>query len=78
VFRVLHSTQTMLPLQTQNIDLEVSTDYLTIAFTGPNRFVQALLLSKGHAVAQLVEARRYASEGRGFSSQLCHWNFSLT
>ena len=32
----------------------------------------------GHAVAQLVEALRYKSEGRGFDSRLCHWNFSLT
>jgi hypothetical protein len=29
-------------------------------------------------VAQLVEALRYKREGRGFDSQLCHWNFSLT
>jgi hypothetical protein len=29
-------------------------------------------------VAQLVEALRYKSEGRGFDSQWCHWNFSLT
>ena len=29
-------------------------------------------------VAQLVEALRYKSEGRGFESQCCHWNFSLT
>jgi hypothetical protein len=32
----------------------------------------------GHAVAQLVEALRYKSEGRGFDSKLCHYNFSLT
>ena len=32
----------------------------------------------GHAVAQLVEALRYKSEGRGFDSRWCHWNFSLT
>jgi hypothetical protein len=32
----------------------------------------------GHAVAQLVEALCYKSEGRGFDSSLCHWNFSLT
>jgi hypothetical protein len=32
----------------------------------------------GHAVAQLVEALRYKPEGRGFDSQCCHWNFSLT
>ena len=29
----------------------------------------------GHAVAQLVEAPRYKSEGRGFDSRWCHWNF---
>jgi len=29
-------------------------------------------------VAQLVEALRYKSEGRGFNSRWCHWNFSLT
>ena len=32
----------------------------------------------GPAVAQLVEALRYKSEGRGFDSRCCHWNFSLT
>ena len=32
----------------------------------------------GHAVAQLAEALRYKSEGRGFDSRWCHWNFSLT
>jgi hypothetical protein len=31
-----------------------------------------------HAVAQLVEALRCKSEGRGFDSQYYHWNFSLT
>jgi hypothetical protein len=29
-------------------------------------------------VAQLVEALRDKPEGRGFDSQWCHWNFSLT
>jgi len=29
-------------------------------------------------VAQLVEAQRYKSEGRGFDSQWSYWNFSLT
>jgi len=33
---------------------------------------------RGHALAQLVEALRYKSEGRGFDSLLCHLNFSLT
>jgi len=32
----------------------------------------------GHAVAQLVEALRYKSEGHGFDSRWCHRNFSLT
>jgi len=26
----------------------------------------------------LVEALHYKSEGRGFDSRLCNWNFSLT
>ena len=30
------------------------------------------------AVAQLVEALHYKSEGSGFDSRLCHWNISLT
>jgi hypothetical protein len=28
--------------------------------------------------AQLVDALRYKSEGRGLNSRWCHWNFSLT
>ena len=35
-------------------------------------------LDGGHAVAQLFEALCYKSEGRGFDSRWCHWNFSLT
>ena len=31
----------------------------------------------GHAVAQLVEALRYKSEGRGFDSRWCHWKFFI-
>jgi hypothetical protein len=34
-------------------------------------------LTEWHEVAQLVEALRYKSEGRGFSSPWCQWNFSL-
>jgi len=30
-----------------------------------------------HAVTQLVEALRYKSEGRGFDSVWCHWNFFI-
>ena len=29
----------------------------------------------GHAVAQLIEALRYRSEGRGFDSRWGHWIF---
>jgi len=29
-------------------------------------------------VAQLFEALRYKSGGRGFDSRCCHWNFSFT
>jgi hypothetical protein len=31
----------------------------------------------GHAVAQLVQSRRYKPEGRGFDSRRCHWNFFI-
>jgi len=31
---------------------------------------------RGHAVAQLVEALRYKTEGRGFDSRWCYWIFS--
>jgi hypothetical protein len=34
--------------------------------------------TRGHAVAQLVEALRYKSEYREFDSRWYHWNFSLT
>ena len=42
------------------------------------RIKRDIIISVGHAVAQLVEALRYMSEGRGFNSLWCHWNFSLT
>ena len=35
-------------------------------------------MSMGRAVAQVVETLRHKSEGRGFDSRWCHWNFSLT
>ena len=31
----------------------------------------------GQAVAQLVEALRYKSEGCGFDSRWCHWIFFI-
>ena len=42
------------------------------------RFCIATFCFMGTAVAQLVEALRYKSEGRGLDSRWCHWNFSLT
>jgi hypothetical protein len=36
------------------------------------RFILGTLL-----VAQLVEALRYKSDGRGFDSRWCHWNFDM-
>ena len=35
------------------------------------------VLYVGHPVAQLVEALRYKSEGRGLDSRWCHWNYFL-
>ena len=37
-----------------------------------------ILLPLAIYVAQLVEALSYKSEGRGFGSRWCHWNFLLT
>ena len=36
------------------------------------------IVFQSHAVAQFVEALLYKPEGRGFDSQWCNWNFSLT
>ena len=41
-------------------------------------FSEILFIFSLYSVAQLVKALRYKSEGRGFSSQWCHWSFSLT
>jgi hypothetical protein len=32
--------------------------------------------NQGHAVAQLIEVLPYKSQGRGFDSGRCNWNFS--
>ena len=55
---------------------------LTAVCSVPNLCCASTLLKMwGHAVAQLVEAlqllARHKSEGRGFDSRWCHWNFSL-
>ena len=41
-------------------------------------FYVVLISGWGNEVAQLAEALRYKSEGRGFDSRWCHWNFLLT
>jgi len=43
-----------------------------------HKMVQGPFKMGGHAMAQLVEALRYKSEGRGFPCRWCHWNFTLT
>ena len=45
-------------------------------FLFPWTTLAGVLWRRGTAVAQLVEALRYKSEGRGFDSRWCHWNFS--
>jgi len=56
--------------------------YCTVLYcTVPKVFIYSFiycLQRRRHAVAQLVEALHYKSEGRGFDSRWCHWNFSLT
>jgi len=42
------------------------------------KFVGNKTYLRSSIVAQLVEALRYKSEGRGFDSRWCHWNFPLT
>ena len=51
--------------------------YTRITAVVPKYFA-LLPQQKRTAVAQLVEALRYKSEGRRFDSRCCHWNFSLT
>ena len=47
-------------------------------FQTEHQFKEPTRIAWGHAVAQLVEALRYKSEGRGIDSRRCHWIFSLT
>ena len=39
---------------------------------------KSVQMLREHAVAHLVKALCYKPEGRGFDSELCHRNFSLT
>jgi hypothetical protein len=57
-------------------DKTVETSY-SIFYTQWSR-VHLEKLTSFQRVAQLVEALRYKSVGRGFDSRWCHWNFLLT
>ena len=50
---------------------EVENKFLQTAVLGC-LFIYVQIKHWGHAVAQLVEALRCKSEGRGFDSRLCH------
>jgi hypothetical protein len=56
---------------------EISSPNLSKLFLSPCKYIY-IPMYMGHAVAQLIEALRYKPEGRGFDSQWCNWNFSLT
>ena len=45
---------------------------------GPTQLYSHNKLHGRQTAVQLVEALCYKSEGRGFDSRWCHWNFSLT
>ena len=55
-------------------NIAVIIDYSILKFPCAG-FETSTVHIKGYPVAQLVEALRYKSEGRGFYSR---WNFSLT
>ena len=53
--------------------------WLAVLFAGNgNSYTTSTQSYMRHAVARLVEALRYKSEGRRFDSKWCHWKFSLT
>ena len=73
--------------QTTNYMEQMYDVYSTLKIATPSSFASLVLVYQvveftspdwGLVVALLVEALRYKPEGRGFDSQLCHGNFSLT
>ena len=46
--------------------------------SGNRQSEQRTITPRRHAVAELAETLRYKPEDRGFDSQWCHCNFSLT
>ena len=67
--------------KTERLCEGVLKDNIKIDFTETEYMIMDLMLTtqgrEGYAVAQLVEALRYKSEGRGFDSRWSHWNFSV-
>ena len=61
-----------------NLGCTLVFEYMLKQLNQVEKFASYYLIFGGHAVAQLVEALRYKSEGRGFDSRWCHWNFSMT
>jgi len=57
---------------------EILSDKMLFRHSRFGKSVHLYPVTGGHAVAQLVEALRYKSEGHGFDSRWCQWNFSLT
>jgi hypothetical protein len=55
-----------------NNEYDILKDNLNVMLSN---FLSSISKLRGHAVAQLVEAWRYKSEGRVFDSQWCHWIF---
>jgi hypothetical protein len=47
-------------------------------FYSQNQITDKAIDYEGYAVAQLFEAPRYKSEGRGFDSRWSQWDFSVT
>ena len=56
----------------------VTSDHtLTLCLMPYMKYRRARAGTSRHEVALLVETLCYNSEGRGFDSRWCHWNFSL-
>ena len=62
----------------KNENTERPKNYRSVICLPTIQIIITLIISRVHAVAQLVEALRYKPEGRGFDSRWCHWNFPFT
>jgi hypothetical protein len=75
-FHVIYSAQPVMLLITCKRSNQLLARTKRIKYT--RSFPCYMFRRWGHAVAQLVEALSYKSEGREFDSRWCHWNFLLT